>query len=256
MEVEWPYEKPKRLSRWVNDLPPAVYTRLLDTLGYPEVLFYATICNEWWKKIAAYRKRRWVYLHANVTRTINVFNILALEDSEQLRVDELTPFLKAQGERFLAKGTFKELVKEQTWTLILTERTLYKNPQFETINVLTMPRKGRPLLGLHSVVADPSDVQVFYIRSYKSKTKLAYNQAKGSLGMNMSFDSFLQVRQYVTQGEQQREQWVWLLNRAMRNEWQRLLESKLIPSPEIYQIQIGRAVQQECRDRSRMPSSA
>src|SRR5699024_11275789 len=44
--------------------------------------------------------------------------------------------------------------------------------------------------------------------------------------------------------------------KGIKDECSRLLEASTMKSRRGFAIQIGRAVQQECRDRSRMPSSA
>lgn len=54
---------------------------------------------------------------------------------------------------------------------------------------------------------------------------------------NVSFRfRFAQYREYTCQTQLQRDQWVWVLKRALRNEWQAMLEREIIAAPEYYQV--------------------
>src|SRR5690554_8090431 len=53
-----------------------------------------------------------------------------------------------------------------------------------------------------------------------------------------------------------RDEYNYPKKKGIKDECSRLLEASTMKSLRGFAIQIGRAVQQECRDRSRMPSSA
>jgi len=115
---------------------------------------------------------------------------------------------------------------------VLTDKHIHK---FVPGSVLTQPHTSTALMDVHSVVADPSEPRAFYVYTYKYKNRLRFNKMRGAMGLGMNFDSFLQRRQYASFSAQEAEQWVFVLNRLIRNGWQRAAEELFIPRPEVYQ---------------------
>ena len=91
------------------------------------------------------------------------------------------------------------------------------------------------LLDFHSIEQDEHNPNIFFTFIYKSKTKLGLSKVKGAMGLGMSFDSFLQRREYECPSAFQCFQWVTLLSRNIQTKWQKHLESLFVPEPEVYQ---------------------
>lgn len=143
---------------------------------------------------------------------------------------------KATGERFLCRVTLHELQKYSDWSMVLTDKAFYK---FDVDSPMHTPRKRKDLLDFHSVDADTSNPLLLTTRIYKASVKNNMKSSlikfMGNLGSRIDAEAFVQIRSYICQSELQRDQLVWLMNRAIRNEWQALLESHIIPEPEFYQ---------------------
>lgn len=132
--------------------------------------------------------------------------------------------------------TLYEKQKQSQWVIVLTDKHLYK---YEVDAPLNLPRKRKPLIDFHSVEADTSDPRMFCTRIYKdsvkSNVKSSLFKFIGNLGSKVEVDSLIQVREYLCATELQRNQLVWLLSRLIRDQWQSLLETSVIPEPHYYQ---------------------
>ena len=143
---------------------------------------------------------------------------------------------KSNGEEFLLRTQLHEEYKDTTWTIVITDKAFYKCDPSVPLN---NPRKRKPLIDFHSVEADSSNPLMFTTRLYKDSLKSSMKQSLmkfiGNLGSKIDASAVLQVRSYTCKSELQRDQIVFVMGRAVRNEWQRLLEASLIPEPEYYQ---------------------
>ena len=144
-------------------------------------------------------------------------------------LDPIDVALRGTGDRFMMKDDLEETVKGTTWAAILTDRAFLKvEPDGEV-------RQRKELIDIHSVEADPADATAFFMYSYKSAAALQADKVKGMFGFGMRFEEFLQQRRFKCASEAAAFEWVLVLNRLVRDAWQRIFESSFIPSPEIYQ---------------------
>ena len=160
-------------------------------------------------------------------------------------IEEIEKALYGTGEHFILKDDLYETVKESNWKVILTDKALLKLELDNTV------RTRKEILDIHSVEidepmlpsirrklglsTDPYDPRCFTMYSYKSALDLQNEKVKGVIGLGMNFDSFLQVRRFQCPTEASCLRWVTVLNRLIIHQYQGLLESKMIWSPEIYQ---------------------
>jgi hypothetical protein len=157
-------------------------------------------------------------------------------DTTKNDLSQFDSVTKASGETFLFRAALHEEYKDADWTMIVTDKAFYKcDPNMP----LNHPRKRKPLIDFHSVEADSSNPLAFTTRLYKDsiKSSMKHSLMKfiGNLGSKIDASSLLQLRSYTCQSELQRDQIVFVLGRAVRNEWQSLLEAQLIPDPDYYQ---------------------
>jgi hypothetical protein len=160
--------------------------------------------------------------------------------------------LAAAGEQALLHSELEEMVKSRRWAMAVTAEALYKfevggggggaaggaadgDDDASGEAAGSVWRKRKDLMDLHSVEVDAQDSRVFTTYIYKSHARLNMSKMRGILGMGMDFNSFLQRRRYLCDSAAECFQWVFVLNRAVRNVWQREFERAVVPAPEVYQ---------------------
>jgi len=164
-------------------------------------------------------------------------SLLTINEGTSRELGYFDNVMTAHGEHFLAKAELKEIEHNTTWTIIYSNKAMYK---FDVGAQLTNYRSRKPFLDFHSVEADLSDPRMFRTRIYKDSITSSIRQSVfkfiGGVGNKVEIDSLVQHRHYICQSPLQRDQLVWVLNRAIRDEWQAFLEDQIIPEPDYYQL--------------------
>ena len=168
---------------------------------------------------------------------VQLTSIMSLDSQYTKNLEAFDAVAKSHGENVLAKLQLRELQRDAEWVLVLTDKALYK---FDVYAPLNAPRKRKDLLDFYDVEADSSNPLQFSTKLYKSNMKTAVKSSFmrfiGSLGSKMDITTLFQRREYICLSEMQRDQFVFVMNRAIRNCWQRMLEDTVIPEPEYYQL--------------------
>lgn len=143
---------------------------------------------------------------------------------------------KVHKEEVLAKVGVKELQKDESWILVLTNKALYK---FSPDAPLNQPRKRKWLTEYFDVGIDSSNPKqlttLVWKDSLKTSVKASFKKIVAKAGADLDLSSILQKREYICSSQLQRDQFVWLFNRVLQRSWQTFLETTVVPSPEIYQ---------------------
>jgi hypothetical protein len=150
--------------------------------------------------------------------------------------DSFEPVARAHGETPIAKLHVREQQREAEWIIVLTDKALYK---YDVGAPLNAPRKRMDLLDYYVVEEDSSNPLMFstklYKQNLKTSMKSSFMRIIGSLGSKVDLSNMFQRREYICQSEMQRDQFVFMMNRSIRNVWQAMLETHVIPAPEFYQ---------------------
>lgn len=99
-------------------------------------------------------------------------------------------------------------------------------------------KKHKSLLEIHSVERDPSNACAFRIQffsgSASSKAKAGLSKMKRFLSVSSNFEDFLKAKAVLCHSEEECQQWMLVLQRLVRNCWQRKMEQEILPEPEMY----------------------
>jgi len=112
-------------------------------------------------------------------------------------------------------------------------------------------KKHKPLLEIHSVECEPlpgdgseeacAKVDYpfafrihFFSGSASNKARQGLNKMKRLLSVKSSFDDFLKSKLVRCHSREERDQWLLVLQRLLRDRWQAQFESSLLPAPEVY----------------------
>lgn len=143
-------------------------------------------------------------------------------------------------------------------TLVLTEESFIEMKMCEPVKppplpqptsaAIVMPqriKKHKSLLEIHSIEVDeptlspdqlpyPYSFRIhFFSGSASSKAKAGYSKLKRLLAIESSFEDFLKTKIVRCHSREERDQWVLVLEKVVRNLWQKTLEKSIVPAPEI-----------------------
>jgi len=143
-----------------------------------------------------------------------------------------------EGEVFILKHTLTS-TNGNEMVLMLTNTHYHEFPAGD--HKLGNQRKRKRFTDIHSVIVSPDNPRVFTINwfsghtSVKSKAKAGFLSMKQALKIGTDWADFIKPKSYIANNPTERFEFVFVLQRLLRDLWQKTFEERILRSPEVYQ---------------------